>query len=106
LLLAAGDSAPLLLLGIALFGVGIGNTTSLPPLIAQAEFLEKDALRVVPLIVAISQTAYSFGPAAFKLIRELAPHAGAPRAAPVLFGVAALIQALAIAAFLLGRGRG
>jgi hypothetical protein len=106
LLLAAGDSAPLLLLGIALFGVGIGNTTSLPPLIAQAEFLEKDALRVVPLIVAISQTAYAFAPAAFGLIRELAPDAGAPGAAPILFAVAALIQALAIAAFLLGRGRG
>jgi hypothetical protein len=35
-LLAAGDNVPLLLLGVVLFGAGIGNTTSLPPLIAQA----------------------------------------------------------------------
>jgi hypothetical protein len=31
-LLAAGDSVPLLLVGVILFGAGIGNATSLPPL--------------------------------------------------------------------------
>jgi len=35
---AAGTSAPLLVLGVVLFGAGIGNATSLPPLIAQVEF--------------------------------------------------------------------
>ncbi|MFA1637595.1 hypothetical protein ACDY95_29385, partial [Achromobacter ruhlandii] len=43
---------------------GIGNATSLPPLIAQAEFAREDAARVVPLIVALSQGAYAFAPAA------------------------------------------
>jgi MFS family permease len=32
--LAAGASVPLLLLGVVLFGIGFGNATSLPPLIA------------------------------------------------------------------------
>jgi hypothetical protein len=37
---ATGTSALLLLLGAVLFGAGIGNATSLPPLIAQVEFPE------------------------------------------------------------------
>jgi MFS family permease len=99
-LAAAGTSVPLLLVGILLFGIGIGNTTSLPPLIAQAEFAEADVGRVVSLIVAISQAAYAFAPAAFGVIRELA---GADGAATPFFAAAALIQVLAIAAFLVGR---
>jgi MFS family permease len=39
---AAGSSIPLLWLGIALFGIGFGNSTSLPPLIAQVEFVDED----------------------------------------------------------------
>ena len=35
LILAAGHSIPLLLTGCFLFGLGLGNVTSLPPLIAQ-----------------------------------------------------------------------
>jgi hypothetical protein len=64
-------------------------------------------MRVVALIVGISQGAYAFAPAAFGLIRELAPQAAdaAPGAAPFLFAAAALVQALAICAFLAGRSR-
>jgi len=46
---------PLLLLGVILFGAGIGNATSLPPLIAQAEFVKDDVGRVVALNLAIGQ---------------------------------------------------
>jgi hypothetical protein len=106
-MLAAGTSIPLLLLGVVLFGIGFGNSTSLPPLIAQVEFVKDDVLRVVALIVGISQGAYAFAPAAFGLIRELAPHAAdaAPGAAPFLFACAALVQVLAMGAFLAGRSR-
>ena len=102
---AAGTSVPLLLLGIALFGIGFGNATSLPPLIAQVEFVEEDVSRVVALIVAVAQGAYAFAPAAFGLIRAFAPQAtgAAAGAAPSLFLAAALVQGLAIAAFLAGR---
>jgi hypothetical protein len=104
---AAGTSIPLLLLAIVLFGMGFGNATSLPPLIAQVEFVERDVLRVVALVVAIAQGGYAFAPAAFGLIREFAPHAtgAAAGAAPDLFLAAALLQALAIGAFLVGRQR-
>src|SRR5207302_348042 len=100
-----GESVPLLLLGVILFGAGIGNATSLPPLIAQAEFAEDDVARVVALIVAIAQGSFAFAPAVFGLIRESAPQASAAGAAPSFFAAAALIQALAIAALLAGRHR-
>jgi hypothetical protein len=106
-ILAAGTSAPLLLLGVVLFGAGIGNATSLPPLIAQLEFLEGDVPRVVALTVAIAQGTYAFAPAAFGLVREFALHAAGPTspATPGVFVVAALAQGLAICAFSMGRNR-
>lgn len=103
-MLAAGTSVPLLLLGVVLFGAGIGNATSLPPLIAQVEFVKDDVPRVVALIVAIGQGTYAFAPAAFGLLRELWPSAD-PGAAPVFFLAAALVQALTICVFLAGRRR-
>jgi hypothetical protein len=90
-----------------LFGIGIGNTTSLPPLIAQTEFDQASVSRVVALIVAISQGSYAFAPAAFGVLRELSDRtAGASTGyAPYLFAGAALIQAAAIVALLSGRRR-
>ena len=106
LIMAAGTSIPLLLLGVALFGVGIGNATSLPPLIAQTEFAREDVQRVVSQIVALSQASYAFAPAVFGAIRVLAPEAnGAPEPALGFFVAAALIQAAALACFLAGRPR-
>jgi MFS family permease len=104
-LLARGDNVYLLLAGIVLFGLGIGNATSLPPLIAQSEFAKSEVSRVIPLVLAVSQAAYAFAPAAFGFIREFSPHGTANGAEPVLFSVAALIQAAAIAMFLIGRRR-
>ena len=103
-IVAAGTSAPLLLLGVVLFGTGFGNATSLPPLIAQIEFARGDVPRVVALIVGIAQGAYAFAPATFGLVREIAPDA-VGGVVPGVFVVAALVQGLAICAFLAGRNR-
>jgi hypothetical protein len=103
---AAGTNVPLLLLGVVLFGAGFGNATSLPPLIAQIEFVKDDVPRVVALIVGIAQAGYAFAPGAFGLVRGfsgIAPEAAG--AAPAVFVAAAGAQALAICAFLLGRSR-
>jgi MFS family permease len=107
-LAAAGTNIPLLLAGVILFGAGIGNATSLPPLIAQVEFTKDDVPRVVALIVAMAQGGYAFAPAAFGLMRELASRETfeSAGAAPYVFAAAALIQALAMAALLVGRRRG
>jgi MFS family permease len=106
-IVAAGTSVPLLLLGVVLFGIGFGNGTWLPPLIAQVEFVGEDVPRVVALIVAISQATYAFAPVVFGMIREFThPAAGADSAAaPSLFAVAGIVQGLAICAFLAGRRR-
>jgi hypothetical protein len=101
-LMLAVDHAWAVWAGVLLFGAGIGNATSLPPLIAQAEFAREDAARVVPLIVAMSQGAYAFAPAVFGVLRTLSGQEQHP-----LFwflAVAAALQAAAIACLAWGRG--
>ncbi|WP_372623781.1 MFS transporter [Falsiroseomonas sp.] len=96
LLALAGGEEWLLLAGVALFGLGLGNATSLTPLIAQQDFSDRDAARVVALVVAVGQAGYAFAPAAFGLLREV--DGGA------MFWVAAVCQAAAVVAVLAGRG--
>ncbi|MHC2104922.1 MFS transporter [Methylobacterium sp. CM6246] len=96
LILSGSTDVALLLGGIVLVGFGIGNATSLPPLIAQVEFARADAPRVVALIVAVSQAAYAFAPALFGLLRQL----GSDNA---IFSAAAAIQLAASGAYLGGR---
>jgi MFS family permease len=105
--LAAGQSTLLLLAGVVLFGLGFGNATSLPPLIAQVEFVRDDVTRAVALVVGMAQAAYAFAPATFGLIREIAPKLvdAPPGAAPEVFVMAGMLQGLAIAALLAGRWR-
>lgn len=108
LIVAAGHSVPLLLLGCLLFGLGLGNVSSLPPLIAQAEFAPADVPRVVALVTAASQASFAFGPAAFGALRDLGHSMGLSSyegSAPLLFGAAALIQILAAGAAMSGRRR-
>jgi len=58
-------------------------------------------------VVATAQAAYAFAPAAFGLIRELSPRGVDVDvgAATPFFVAAALVQILAIGAFLAGRRR-
>jgi Major Facilitator Superfamily len=93
---AASTNIPLLLVGVLLFGVGIGNVTSMPPLIAQVEFVKDDVPRVVALTVAIGQATYAFAPAAFGLLREWSNGS-------YVFAAAGLVYLLAIGALLIGR---
>ncbi|UNK40013.1 MFS transporter (plasmid) [Shinella sp. H4-D48] len=97
LLATGGEHAAAIIAGVLLFGLGIGNATSLPPLIAQVEFDKADVSRVVPLIVALSQATYALAPALFGIVRTLSE--------PAVFIVAAAIQVFAVAAFLYGRNK-
>jgi MFS family permease len=105
LILSGTENPALIIAGILLFGFGIGNATSLPPLIAQIEFEKEDTPRVVALIVAMGQASYAFAPAAFGLLRQASAQGGATLSAEgnAVFIAAILIKLLAIAAFLLGR---
>jgi MFS family permease len=96
LLAAGGTSVPLLLLGCVLFGLGIGNLVSLPPLIAQTEFARADVGRVVALVTAANQAVFAFAPAVLGAVRDATGWTGAP----IL--LAALVQVTAAAVVLAG----
>jgi MFS family permease len=102
-LLCAGPSVPLLLLGCALFGLGLGNIISLPPLIAQVEFRPADVSRVVALVTAIGQAGYAFAPAAFGVLREIGSTAPPIDGEGLLFAAAAAIQLASSGMMVAGR---
>jgi MFS family permease len=69
-ILVAARSVPMLYLGCALFGLGVGNMISLPGLIVQQEFARPDFARVVSLVVAVNQFTFAFGPALLGVLRQ------------------------------------
>jgi MFS family permease len=86
-----------LTLGCVLFGLGIGNLTSLPPLIVQKEFDRADVATVVSLIIAINQGVFAFAPAIIGALRDTTANYQLP------FALIAVIQLLAAVIILLGR---
>ncbi|HJU16018.1 MAG TPA: MFS transporter [Stellaceae bacterium] len=61
-LLAASAQPSLLYLGCVLFGIGLGNATSLPGLIVQQEFPKRHFARIISIVVAVNQFTFAFGP--------------------------------------------
>ena len=97
LLLILGQGLLGLTLGCVLFGLGIGNLTSLPPLIVQKEFEREDVATAVALIVAINQGVFAFAPAVIGAMRDTTANYQLP------FTLIAMIQFLAAVIILLGR---
>jgi MFS family permease len=97
LFLMFGGAWPTLALGCVLFGLGMGNLTSLSPLIAQAEFDRKDVMTVVALIIGINQAVFAFAPAIVGALRDATSDYVLP------FAVLACIQLLSAIIILLGR---
>ncbi|ROM69736.1 hypothetical protein BK653_12310 [Pseudomonas brassicacearum] len=85
---------------VVLIGSGIGNATSLPPLIAQTEFSREQTARVIALMVAISQGTYAFAPAFFGLVRSAFTDPNHAIVAVVTGAV--VVQGLAILSFYRG----
>jgi hypothetical protein len=94
-----------ILLGILLFGSGIGNATSLPPLIAQVEFAKEDVPRVIALVIGIAQATYAFAPAAFGALLTIVGGSAARfgQGTGAFIAVAAMLQGIAIGCFTIGR---
>ena len=69
-LLLSGPRPMLLYVACAMFGLGVGNTTSLPSVIVQAEFPKAAFGRVVSTIIAINQFTYAFGPGLLGWLRD------------------------------------
>jgi predicted MFS family arabinose efflux permease len=100
LLLILGNGWVVLALGCIVFGLGMGNLTSLPPLIAQKEFSREDVVAVVALIVAINQGVFAFAPAIVGAFRDATSGYGLP------FGIVACLQFVAAVLVLIGRKTG
>ncbi len=97
-----------MVLGVLLFGTGVGNAISLPPLVAQVEFAPADVQRVVSLIVATSQAVYAFAPVLLGSVLVLTGGADAMRlgaGTSAFFIVVGVIQTVAIFSFWVGRRR-
>lgn len=62
--------ATVLLAGAALFGLGFGNLSSLPPMVAQRWFPAPQVGTVVARVTGINQALYAFAPATFGLLRD------------------------------------
>ena len=60
--LAATTERDFLYLGCVLFGIGVGNASSLPGLIVQREFPRQHFARIISVVVAINQFSFAFGP--------------------------------------------
>lgn len=94
-----GRGDAVLLLGCVLFGLGLGNLVSLPPLILQKEFSAAEVGKAVALIVAINQAVFAFAPAALGILRDLAGNY------VLAFALVAALQAISAAIVLMGGRR-
>ena len=94
-LLTLGSGAPALLCGCILFGLGVGNLISLPPLIAQKEFAAGDVSTVVALITAVNQAVFAFAPAILGVLRDLEGGYALPFAVAACVQVAASLMVIA-----------
>jgi MFS family permease len=97
-LLAVGTAAIMIVPGCILFGLGVGNLLTLPPLIAQREFPPETVSRVVALVTAVNQAIFAFAPAVLGVLREVSG------SYLVSFLVAAAVQLVAACVVILGRG--
>jgi MFS family permease len=98
-LLAHGSSVAGAYAGCALFGLGVGNLTTLPGLILAAEWPRERFSVLVGLVVGINQFTFAFGPSLVGAVRDWAGTYG-----PAL-GACAALQAVSAALILLGPGR-
>jgi MFS family permease len=98
-LLATATSTPAVYAGCALFGLGVGNLTTLPGLILGVEWPRERFGVLVGLVVGINQLTFAFGPTLVGVLRDRAGSWG-----PAL-GACIALQAIAAVMVLLGPGR-
>jgi MFS family permease len=97
-LLAREPSAVGVYAGCALFGLGVGNLTTLPGLIVAVEWPRERFSGLVGLVVGINQLTFAFGPSLVGVVRDWAGTYGAA------LGACAALEAVSAALILLGPG--
>jgi len=96
LLLARASSPAAVYAGCALFGLGVGNLTTLPGLILAVEWPRERFSALVGLAVGINQLTFAFGPVLVGVLRDRAGGAG------MALTACAALQAIAAVTILLG----
>lgn len=69
-LLARGESPAALYAGCVLFGLGVGNLTTLPGMIVAKEWPPERFAALIGLVVAINQFTFAFGPSMVGVVRD------------------------------------
>jgi MFS family permease len=100
LVLANGDTPGAIYAGSVLFGLGIGNLTTLPALILAVEWPRERFAPLVALAVGINQLTFAFGPSLVGVLRDVSG-----RYTPAL-AACAVLQAIAAVIVLCGPRRG
>ena len=95
-LFALGQSPTAVYAGCALFGLGVGNLTTLPGLILAVEWPRERFGALVSLVVGINQFTFAFGPSVVGILRDWAGSY-----TPAL-GACAALQATAALLIMLG----
>jgi MFS family permease len=98
-LLARAPSAAGVYTACVLFGLGVGNLTTLPGLILAVEWPREHFSGLVGLVVGINQLTFAFGPTLVGVVRD------STGAYPAALGACAALQAISAALILLGPGR-
>jgi len=98
-LLAWAPSVPAVYAGCALFGLGVGNMTTLPGLILAVEWPRERFSALVGLAVAINQFTFAFGPSLVGVLRDWTGDY------VLALGACAALQAIAAVLILLGPGK-
>jgi MFS family permease len=96
--LAGARSAPAVYAGCALFGLGVGNLTTLPGLILAAEWPHERFATLVGLAVGINQLTFAFGPSLVGIVHDRTSGYAAA------LGACAILEAVAAVLVLLGPG--
>ena len=98
-LLARETSAVGVYAGCVLFGLGVGNLTTLPGLIVAVEWPRERFSALVGLVVGINQLTFAFGPSLVGVVRDAAGSYAAG------LGACAALQAISAALILMKPGR-
>ena len=98
-LLARTPSAVGVYAGCVLFGLGVGNMTTLPGLIVAVEWPREHFSGLVGLVIGINQLTFAFGPTLVGIVRDWAGAYGAA------LGACAALQGISAALIVLGPGR-
>src|SRR5437773_1427569 len=99
-LLASESTAALVYAGCCLFGLGVGNLTTLPGLILALEWSRERFSALIALVVGINQFTFAFGPSLVGVLRDWSGGYG------WALGACMALQATAAALVMLGPSSG